>query len=270
MKEGGMLFDQQSTTQLLRPLSKKIVTTMSVEGDKCMSDVSEDKLLIELLDNSCRYKHDEMQMDSLEEKPFFETPDEGIPREIYTSENHEMNMSPVKEEYSQWQRDYPLHDYPFIVDLTNSDDDREEFSIKNSDGVTFAVVVDSKRATIAAEKLCAFMSTLPRVKTHEVNDEDVKEYFPIMEASGKITGMMYSSRYGKVISRNGFACMRRFVWVDFMERLNSKEDHYRVVDNHGFMIGIKSIPKFDANNGVALSVKKQKKICDYFEFKKQN
>jgi len=82
--------------------------------------------------------------------------------------------------------------------------------------------------------------------------------------------MSYSSRYGKIFSRNGRACMRKFVWVDFMDRLNSEEDHYRVVDKYGFTIGIKSIRKHDRNDVSALSVKKQKKIFDYFELKKQS
>ena len=132
------------------------------------------------------------------------------------------------------------------------------------------MVVESKMANRAAEKLRDFMKTLPHVKTHETHDDDVKEYFPIMDTTGKITGMTYSSRYGKIFSRNSRACMRKFVWVDFMDRLNSEEDHYRVVDKYGFMIGIKSIRKHDRNDGSALSVKKQKKIFDYFQLKKHS
>ena len=158
---------------------------------------------------------------------------------------------------------------PCIIDLTNSDIDDPLIS-NNSDGVTVAVVVESKMARLASEKLRTYMYTLPRVKTHKVHDDDVKEYFPIMDKTGKITGMSYSSRYGKIFSRNGRTCMRKFVWVDFMDRLNSEEDHYRVVDKYGFTIGIKSIRKHDRNDVSALSVKKQKKIFDYFELKKQS
>jgi hypothetical protein len=243
---------------------------MSVERDECMSDISEHKLLIELLDTSICGKDDEMEMSSIDETSLFETPKKGIPREIYASPDVGLKMA-VDSPLSLVKEECKRSDcFPIIIDLTNSDLDRDEISIKDSDGVTVAVVVESKMANRAAEKLRAYMKTLPLVKTHKTHDDEVNEYFPIMDTTGKILGMRYSSRYGKIFSRNGRACMRKFVWVDFMDRLNSEEDHYRVVDKDGFMIGIKSIRKRERNDGSALSMKKQKKIFHYFDLKKDS
>jgi hypothetical protein len=242
----------------------------SVEGDECMSDISEQKLLIDLLDTSFSDKADEMQISSIHanESSLFESPKKGIPREIYAAGDSVLMMA-VDSPLSQVKEECKRSDgSPFIIDLTNTDNDGPSISMEDSDGVTVAVVVESKLAKVAAEKLRTYMYTLPRLKGHKVHDDDVKEYFPIMDKTGKITGMCYSSRYGKIFSHNGRACMRKFVWVDFMDRLNSEEDHYRVVDKYGFMIGIKSIRKHDRNDGSVLSVRNQKKIVDYFELKK--
>ena len=55
-----------------------------------------------------------------------------------------------------------------------------------------------------------------------------------------------------------------------MDRLDSEYDHYRIVDKYGFMIGIKGIRKHHRNDGFESSVKRQKKIFDYFEMKKHS
>jgi hypothetical protein len=135
--------------------------------------------------------------------------------------------------------------------------------MKDSDGTAYVIYVKSEVVKRANEKSRAFMKTLPVIETHEHDDDDVEEYFPIMDKTGKLTGMSFTSKHGKTFIRNGCPCLRQFVWVDFMDRLNSEEDHYPAVDRNGFMIGIHSIPKIARNLGASFSEKKQKKILEY-------
>jgi hypothetical protein len=139
----------------------------SVEGDECMSDISEQKFLIELFDTSFGNKDDEMQMSSIDENESFsfESPKKGIPREIFAAGDGVLKMavdsplSQVKEECNR------LDGSPCIIDLTNPDIDDPLISIKDSDGVTVAVVVESKMARLAAEN-CVLICTLFRVLKH--------------------------------------------------------------------------------------------------------
>ena len=48
-----------------------------------------------------------------------------------------------------------------------------------------------------------------------------------------------------------------------MDCLNSEEDHYRVVDKYGFMIGITSIRKHDRNDVSALFTQKEEAEKDF-------
>jgi hypothetical protein len=242
---------------------------MSIDGDESMSDVSDHMLLRDLLVTSYRDKENEMQLSFTDEIGVLGTPEKSIPNELYAIMDRcldleEMSvLSPVK----GCKR---FNASPSIIDLTNSDLNRRDYSIEDSDGTAVVMNVESDLVKRANERTRAFMKTLPIVEGHEHNDDDVKEYFPITDKSGKLTGMSFTSLHGKTLIRNGRPCMRQFVWVDFMDRLNSEENHYPAFDRNGFMIGIHSIPKIARNLGPSFSEKKQKKILEYFEVKNQH
>jgi hypothetical protein len=239
---------------------------MSIDGDESMSDVSDHMLLKDLLVTSHYDKENEMQLSFTDEIGVLGTPEKPIPKELYAVMDRcldleEMSgLSPVKGRKR-------FNASPSIIDLTNSDLNRNDFSIEDNDGTAYVMNVESDLVKRANERTRAFMKTLPIVEGHEHNDDDIKEYFPITDKTGKLMGMSFTSKHGKTFIRNGRRCMRQFVWVDFMDRLNSEENHYPAFDRNGFMIGIHSIPKIARNLGATFSEKKQKKILEYFEVK---
>ena len=150
-----------------------------------------------------------------------------------------------------------MADYP-----VNSDE--EETSIKDSTGQTVAVVVSSKmRRLMSAEKARAAVASLPVVDAHYVRDNDVGKYIPILDRKGKITRMGYTRKNGIICSQNGQRVKQRFVWENFMDRLESDKDHFPILDERGNMMGIDSLPK-QATIPSAVDKRKQKKISDYY------
>ena len=240
-------------------LSQKIESYVAskVRDEKTISDLRSELLAAETLLNAHRMTIKELRSDK------------SIPKELYSVMDRcldleEMSgLSPVK-------GCKIFNASPSIIDLTNSDLNRRDYSIEDSDGTAVVMNVESDLVKRANERTRAFMKTLPIVEVHEHNDDDIKEYFPITDKSGKLTGMSFTSKHGKTLIRNGRPCMRQFVWVDFMDRLNSEENHYPAFDRNGFMIGIHSIPKIARNLGASFSEKKQKKILEYFEVKNQH
>ena len=207
-----------------------------------------------------------MQISFTDDIVVWDIPKKSIPSEICVVTDQFVNLE-VMSGFSPVDVCKNSNGSPSLIDLTNSDVTRKEYSIEDSDGTAVVMNVESEMVDRANKKTHAFMKTLPVVEAHEHNDDDVKEYFPILDKTGKITGMTFTSKHGKTLIRNGRPCMRQFVWVDFMDRLNSEEDHYPVVDRNGFMIGIHSIPKFAKNLRSVFSEKKQKRILDYFGVK---
>jgi hypothetical protein len=240
---------------------------MSVDGDESMSDVSDHMLLRDLVQTTCVDKENEMQLSFTDEIGVLDTPKKGIPKELYAVMDRCLDLedmsvlTPVKGSNR-------FDASPIIIDLTNIYlNPRKDYSIDDSDGTAVVMNIESDLVKRANDRTRAFVKTLPIVAGHEHDDDDVKEFFPITDKSGKLTGMSFTSLHGKTLIRNGRPCMRQFVWVDFMDRLNSEEDHYPAFDRNGFMIGIHSIPKVSKNLGTAFSEKKQKKILEYFEVK---
>ena len=149
-----------------------------------------------------------------------------------------------------------MADYPV-------DSDEEDISIKDSSGKTIAVVVESKMRRLSAEKARAAVASLPVFDAHYVRDDDVDEYIPILDRKGKITEMGYTRKNGIICSQNGQRVNQRFVWENFMDRLESDKDHYPILDERGNMMGIDSLPK-QATIPAAVDKRKQRKISDYY------
>ena len=80
------------------------------------------------------------------------------------------------------------------------DSDEEDISIKDSTGTTVAVIVQSRMGRVAAEKTRAAVASLPVFDAHDVRDDNVDEYIPIMDRKGKITGMDYTRKNGIICS----------------------------------------------------------------------
>ena len=150
-----------------------------------------------------------------------------------------------------------MADYPV-------DSDEEDIWIKDSTGKTVAVVVESKMRRLSAEKARAAVASLPVLDVHDVRDDDVDEYIPILDRKGKITGMDYTRKTsnGIICSQNGQRVKRRYLWENFIDRLESDKEHYPILDERGNMMGIHSLPK-QATIPAAVDKRKQKKISDY-------
>ena len=143
------------------------------------------------------------------------------------------------------------------------DSDEEDISIKDSTGKTVAVVVESKMRRQSAEKARATVASLPVFDAHDVRDDDVDEYNPILDRKGKMTGMGYKRKNGIIGSQNGQRVKQRFVWENFRDCLESDKEHYPILDERGNMMGIDSLPK-QATILAVVDKRKQKKISDYY------
>ena len=141
--------------------------------------------------------------------------------------------------------------------------DEEDISIKDSTGKTVAVVVESKMRRLSAEKARAAVASLPVFDAHDVRNDDVDEYIPILDRKGKITGMGYTRKNGTICSQNGQCVKQRYLWENFMDCLESDKEHYPILDKRGNMMGIDSLPK-QATIPAAVDKRKQKKISDYY------
>ena len=72
------------------------------------------------------------------------------------------------------------------------DSDKEDVSIKDSTGTTVAVIVQSKMRRLSAEKTRAAIASFPVFDAHDVRDDDIDKYIPILGMKGSITGMGYT------------------------------------------------------------------------------
>jgi hypothetical protein len=142
------------------------------------------------------------------------------------------------------------------------DSDEEDEEIKDSTG-TVAVIVKSKRRRLSAEKTRTAFASFPVFDAHDVRDEDVDEYIPILGRKGKITGMGYTRKNEEFSTKNGQLVKARYVWRNFMDRLDSDKEHYPILDARGNLVGIDSVPK-PQTIPAAVDKQKQKKISDYY------
>ena len=147
--------------------------------------------------------------------------------------------------------DYPVDSY------------EEDISIKDGTGKTVAVVVESKMRRLSAEKARAAVASRPVFDSHDVRDDDMDEYIPILDRKGKIIGMGYTHKNGIICSQNGQRVKQTFLWENFMDCLESDKEHYPILDKRGNMMGIDSLPK-QATIPAAVDKRKQKKISDYY------
>ena len=152
-----------------------------------------------------------------------------------------------------------MADYPV-------DSDVEDIFIKDSTGTTVAVIVQSKMRRLAAEKTRAAFASLAVLDGHDGHDDDVDEYIPILDRKGKITGMDYTRKNANICSQNGQCVQRRYLWENFMDRLDSDKEHYPILDERGNMMGINSIPKKQATIPADVDKQNQKKISDYYYY----
>ena len=116
-----------------------------------------------------------------------------------------------------------MADYPV-------DSDEEDISIKVSTGKTVAVVVESKMRRLSAEKARAAVASLPVFDAHDVRDDNVDKYIPILDRKGKMTGMGYTRKNGIICSQNGQHVKQRFDWENFMDCLESDKEHYPILE----------------------------------------
>ena len=63
-----------------------------------------------------------------------------------------------------------------------------------------------------------------------------KDLFPIVDRNGKMIGMKYSFKDGKVTTPDG--CPMRYLWENFMDRFDTDDEHYPVVDKTGKMTNL--------------------------------
>jgi hypothetical protein len=123
----------------------------------------------------------------------------------------------------------------------NSDEEDEE--IKDNTGTTVAVIVQSKMRRLSAEKTRAAFTTFPVFDAHEVRDDDVDEYIPILGRKGTITGMGYTLKNEEISTKNDEFVKARYVWRNFMDRVDGDKEYYPILDERGNMMGINSVPK---------------------------
>ena len=119
-----------------------------------------------------------------------------------------------------------MADYP-------PDSDVEDISINDSTGTTVAVIVQSKMRRLAAEKTRAAFASLAVLDGHNVHDNDVDKYIPILDRKGKITGMDYTRKNVNICSQNGQRVQQSYLWEKFMDRLDSDKTHYPILDKRG-------------------------------------
>ena len=143
----------------------------------------------------------------------------------------------------------------------NSDEEDEES--KDITGTTVAVIVQSKMRRLSAEKMRAAFASFPVFDPHDVRDDDVDEYIPILGRKGSITGMGYTLKNEEISTKNGQFVKTRYVWRNFMDRLDGDKDHYPILDERGNMMGINSVPK-PSTLPAAMYKVKQRKMSDYY------
>ena len=143
------------------------------------------------------------------------------------------------------------------------DSDDEDVSIKDRKGTTVAVTVNSKMRRLSAEKSRAAFASFPVLDAHDVRDDDVDEYIPILGRKGKITGMGFTRKNEEFSTKNGQLVKARYVWRNFMDRLDNDKEYYPILDAWENLMGIDSVPK-PATNPTAVDKQKQKKISDYY------
>ena len=77
-----------------------------------------------------------------------------------------------------------------------------------------------------------------------IDDEDgfpIEDYFPIIDRTGKMIGMNYSLKHVKKRTQDGRPM--RYLWENFMDRFDSDDEHYPVLDNGGKMISLGTVSK---------------------------
>ena len=143
------------------------------------------------------------------------------------------------------------------------DSDEEDEEIKDSTGTTVPVIVQSKMRRLSAEKTRAAFASFPVFDAHDVRDDDVDEYIPILGRKRTITGMGYTLKNEGFASKNGQFVKARYVWRNFMDRLDGGKDHYPILDDRGNMMGINSVPKPSTLPAAVYKVR-QTKMSDYY------
>ena len=146
----------------------------------------------------------------------------------------------------------------------NIDSDEEHQEICDDAGKIVAVIVRSKMKRLSAEKTRAAFASFPAIDAHDVRDEDVDEYIPILGRKGKITGMGYTRKNGEFSTKNGQLVKARYVWRNFMDRLDSDKEHYPILDARGNLMGIDSVSKPATIPAAVADKWKQKKISDFY------
>jgi hypothetical protein len=146
---------------------------------------------------------------------------------------------------------------------SHDDSDEEYEDIRDDAGEIVAVIVHSKMKRLSAEKMRAAVAYFPAIDAHDVRDEDVEDYIPILGRKGKIIGMRYTCKNEESSERNGRIGKSTYVWRNFMDRLQSDKEHYPILDAKGNVMGIDSVPK-QATIPSAMDKQKQRKISDYY------
>jgi hypothetical protein len=126
---------------------------------------------------------------------------------------------------------------------SHDDSDEEYEDIRDDAGKIIAVFVSSKMKRLSMEKTRAEFASFPVIDAHEVRDEDVADYIPILGRKGTIIRMRYTLKNEEFSERNGKMGKSTYVWRNFMDRLDGDKQHYPVLDERGNMMGINSVPK---------------------------
>ena len=114
------------------------------------------------------------------------------------------------------------------------DDSDEEYEDNRDDaGKIIAVYVSSKMKRLSMEKMRAEIASLPVIDAHEVRDQDVDDYIPILGRKGTIIGMRYTLKNEEFTERSGKMGKSTYVWRNFMDRLDCDEEQYLVLDERG-------------------------------------
>lgn len=145
----------------------------------------------------------------------------------------------------------------------HDDSDEEYEDIRDDAGKIIAVFVSSKMRRLSMEKMHYEIASLPVIDAHDVRDEEVEDYIPILGRKGKIIGMRYTCKNEESSERNGRIGKSTYVWRNFMDRLQSDKEHYPILDAKGNVMGIDSVPK-QATIPSAMDKQKQRKISDYY------
>jgi hypothetical protein len=145
----------------------------------------------------------------------------------------------------------------------DGDSDEEHEEICDDAGEIVKVIVRSKMKRLSAEKTRAAFASFPALDAHDVRDEEVDEYIPILGRKGKIIGMRYTRKDEECSERNGQIGKSTYVWRNFMDRLDSDKEHYPILDAKGNVMGIDSVPK-PATIPPAVDNRKQKRISEYY------